>query len=136
MENIKLKHLAPYLPYGLKMISKAEGKSAYITTIKRRLKRIETLTPELMEVMIFLNRKPILRPLSDLTKEIEYNGEKFKPSERLAIPLFDSDMQKYITQGEVAGIPFWVSQKYFEWHFDVFSLIEKGLAIDINTLNK
>jgi hypothetical protein len=25
-------------------------------------------------------------------------------------------------------------QKLFEWHFDVFGLISKGLAIDINTL--
>ena len=24
--------------------------------------------------------------------------------------------------------------KLIEWHFDVFGLIEKGLAIDINTL--
>lgn len=27
-------------------------------------------------------------------------------------------------------------EKLLEWHFDVFSLIEKGLAIDINTLSK
>ena len=25
--------------------------------------------------------------------------------------------------------------KLLEWHFDIFGLIEKGLAIDINTLN-
>lgn len=25
-------------------------------------------------------------------------------------------------------------QKLFEWHFDVFGLIEKGLAVDINTI--
>jgi hypothetical protein len=27
-----------------------------------------------------------------------------------------------------------IYQKLFKWHFDVFGLIEKGLAIDINTL--
>ena len=27
-------------------------------------------------------------------------------------------------------------EKMFEWHFDVFGLIEKGLAIDINTTTK
>ena len=27
-------------------------------------------------------------------------------------------------------------QKLFEWHFDVFGLIDAGLAIDINTLEK
>ena len=26
-------------------------------------------------------------------------------------------------------------EKLFEWHFDIFGLIEKGLAIDINTLS-
>ena len=28
-----------------------------------------------------------------------------------------------------------ICEKLFEWHFDVFGLIEKWLAIDINTLN-
>lgn len=27
-------------------------------------------------------------------------------------------------------------QQLFEWHFDIFGLIEKGLAIDINTLSQ
>lgn len=29
---------------------------------------------------------------------------------------------------------YWLVQKLFEWHFDVFGLIENNLAIDINTL--
>ena len=29
-----------------------------------------------------------------------------------------------------------VMDKMLEWHFDVFNLIDKGLAIDINTLEQ
>ncbi len=32
--------------------------------------------------------------------------------------------------------PYEVMEKLLSWHFDVFSLIEKGLAIDINTLTQ
>lgn len=78
--------------------------------------------------------KPILRPLSDLTKEIEHNGEKFVPSEKLAFHLFEKSDREYYLNGGINGVPFWVSQKYFEWHFDVFGLIEKGLAINKNDI--
>jgi len=38
--------------------------------------------------------------------------------------------------GDIFHVPhqFELWSKCFEWHFDVFGLIEKGLAIDINTL--
>ena len=29
---------------------------------------------------------------------------------------------------------YWKIEKLFEWHFDVFGLIEKGLAINVNDL--
>lgn len=35
---------------------------------------------------------------------------------------------------EIVHESYLLMQKLIEWHFDVFGLIEKGLAIDINTL--
>lgn len=73
--------------------------------------------------------KPILRPLSDIKKEILHNGEKFIPSVtlRLSYP------------SEMIGLnpstwSFRVIQKLVEWHFDICGLIGKGEAIDYHTL--
>lgn len=86
--------------------------------------------------------KPFLRPLSDLTKEIEVNGEKFIPIEYLKsnYPCFGFDYNEddgFILNTDVVNykyLPYMILYKLFEWHLDVFGLTEKGLAIDINTL--
>ena len=85
------------------------------------------------------NIKPILRPLSDLTKEIEHNGEKFVPIVYLCnSELYGySDLRYMINSNNfnsIESLSFKSFNKIMEWHFDVFGLIEKGLAIDINTM--
>lgn len=145
MEKLELKHLAGYLPYGLK------GNyllSDVVNTHKDEL-RDKLLT--LDNVKFFLDyATPILRPLSELTKEIEVNGEKFVPIEKIHQLYFDGitisrdnttellDIEMY-TNDHAHTIDFYVGyeivQNLLEWHFDIYGLIEKGLAIDINTLN-
>jgi hypothetical protein len=152
--KLKLEHLAPYLPHDL------------IGKFRRRNETLKSCTK------VFINReilygdfKPILRPLSDLTEDIEIDGEKFIPLIFLANinGCFDDDIDRlyinifsnvkftnydvlYNTGGDeddyIMGISthnieisqYNVMQQLFKWHFDVFGLIEKGLAIDINTL--
>lgn len=91
--------------------------------------------------------KLILNPLSDLTKEIEINGEKFVSIDifsinyfggapKLALPKLKETFIDNILHSPIDTIAFGYVQQLIEWHFDVFGLIEKGLAIDINTLNK
>ena len=80
------------------------------------------------------NHKPIIHPLSDLTKEIEHNGERFVP-----IKLFSREDQKDIEIAMIESsfielLSFYIIQKLIEWHFDIAGLIEKGEAIDVNTL--
>jgi len=41
----------------------------------------------------------------------------------------------YLSFSDMKRSPYWVIQQLFKWHFDVFSLIEKGKAININTIN-
>ena len=63
--------------------------------------------------------KPILRPLSDLTKE----GFVY--------------LHNYLTKeidNDISLLHYRDIQILLKNHFDVFGLIEKGLAIDINTL--
>lgn len=94
---------------------------------------------------------PILHPLTDLTKEIEHNGEKFVPIEWFEIGddennsnEYDSGNVKLIRSlkslaengivNDVDYLPFGVVQKLIKWHFDITKLIKKGEAIDVNTL--
>jgi hypothetical protein len=81
--------------------------------------------------------KPILRPLSDLTKEITHDTVD---NYATGFGLDKETIQKFIDSGVInAAIwnfkyPIW--EKMFEYHFDVFGLIDKGQAIDINTLTQ
>ena len=71
--KLEIKHLAPYLPYGLMI------KVGLATTAEMTLNKNDR---ELVDISWVLNNdayEPYLRHLSDLTKEIEHNGEKFVP---------------------------------------------------------
>jgi len=130
----KPKHLAGYLPYELK------GIMYYGGCVR------ENVELGLMDIPVWLNGsypiKPILHPLSDLTKEIEVNGEKFVPlTELLRLSNFDVEKMDYKEQLEFIDsftntlfMTFDDGQKLLEWHFDIYGLIPSDLAIDINTL--
>ena len=88
--------------------------------------------------------KPILHPLTDLTKEIEHNGEVFVPTTRLKLLYeFESDnvceIRMYINSGwtsSISELPLDIVLQLISWHFDLFNGIEKGEAIDVNTLDE
>lgn len=115
--KLELKHLAAYLPYEL---------SFYWEDYQGDQKTPWVLKASSIEFVLANQNKPILRPLSDLTKEIEINEKKFVPKIELekigTIPLSIS----YYYHSQI--------EKLLKWHFDIYGLIEQGLAIDINTL--
>ena len=166
--KLELKHLAPYLPYGL--IVEFEGTNGMIASYYYPAGRKFGMPPheawfnsgvlslededkdsELSCAINYKQVKPILRPLSDLTKEIEHNGEKFVPIIEL-FPLFfrkpehaemvcnqELDYAEchyygggalYINTNHILDNRYELIDKLFEWHFDVFGLIDKGLAIE------
>lgn len=138
MEKLELKHLAGYLPYGLKI---------YYELVNDRNQLDWGLTLCKVQFCLDNQNKPILRPLSDLTKEIQVNGKKFIPmdvlcsievSEEEAFKLYGKipEVWKYLSETKTRYWDFWQVEKMYEWHFDIHGLIEKGLAIDINTLTK
>ena len=153
--KLKLKHLAPYLPYRLKGAYKeADGLeiweldvSAYeIDYDDRKLPLYHFWQKDYGRGQI-KHIKLILHQLSDLTKEVEVNGEKFVPldylysmksnklnwDDKYHVAKVIKALNKNITE---KSLPYFFMEKLFEWHFDVFGLIKNGLAIDINTLNK
>lgn len=111
-QELKLEHLAPYLPYELNL----KHEEGYLLTMDAAGESGRTLS--IMDVEEYA--KPILRPLSDLTNK---ESNLLLDKDILAVT-YDIKLIRY---GDVL--------KLLEWHFDVFGLIEKGLAIDINTIN-
>ncbi|KAF5065910.1 hypothetical protein DSECCO2_269010 [anaerobic digester metagenome] len=83
--------------------------------------------------------KPILRPLSDLKVEINQNGKIFTPNnwinENYIGAKYDNGLKTLFGFKTYQHLPFALFQKLLEWHFDIFNLIDKGLAVDINTLS-
>ena len=85
--------------------------------------------------------KPILRPKSDLNKKIEIDGvccSYLTHIDKICNLSIDKDLDI-----DVAFTHYFVEleqiQSYltflYSHHFDVFGLIEKGLAIDCNSIN-
>lgn len=89
--------------------------------------------------------KPVMHPMSYLTKEITHNGEKIKPYE-LLFPIDGVDEMLCFTSIQYAEsflecknpleqcFPFEFWEKLKELHFDIYDWIKDGLAIDLNTL--
>lgn len=77
MKQLTIKEIAPYLPYGLKIdtLKLENGYSIMTMCDKGGLSNISI--GDVMDEYPYT--KPILRPLSDIAKEIEHNGEKFVP---------------------------------------------------------
>lgn len=104
------------------------------------------LNPKLYSLIELLNwsnvYQPILRPLSDLTKEIEHKGAKIVPIDYLWFMVIGTDSDwmskedfyELIESGYTKLYPFCVVQHLIEWHFDIADLISKGEAIDVNIL--
>lgn len=159
--KLELKHLVGYLPYGLKFeLNLKDVQVNYKNEIRRF-----TMTCSNVDLCLTHGGKPILRPLSDLTKEID------GVVHAIELGKLDIDIKKHdnlfvdkqsnpiiecriitkpfgkvlkVTNGDTWLIYLSFSQPYrchhyvidylFQHHFDVYGLIENGLAIDINTL--
>jgi hypothetical protein len=88
------------------------------------------------------NILPILYPLSDLVKQIEYNGQKFIFVDKIwhEFNLHNNfDFIELITDeaniNDLCSImPFDCIMFLIKLHFDIAGLIERGEAIDVNTL--
>lgn len=115
--KLELKHLAPYLPYGLKVKSKSDIEGVYVHTMNEH--NIGCVLEEAIT-----EYKPILRPLSDLGSKIPLTEK-----EELAIKaIILGDTHQY------GNLSYYVILFLSQHHYDFQNLIEKGLAIDTNTI--
>jgi hypothetical protein len=77
--------------------------------------------------------KLILRGLYCLTKNIDHNGERFIPLtklEGLYGQTLNTDEANHLVQ-PITCEPYILIRQLLEWHFDIFGLIEKGLAVPL-----
>lgn len=75
----------------------------------------------------------IARPLSDLTKEIDGTPAFFRYYESYS-PIKKQLANLAYGIGDIDDVPFHVVIRMIKEHFDIAGLIEKGEAIDINTI--
>jgi len=155
IEGITLKHLAPYLAYGLKgMVNGIERELVGHSYTSLELARKNGGTT----MCKYDQFQPLLRSLSDLTKEIEVNGKRFVPNEWLNENMPNTPNFRYMLNAShhfdlsETIIEWCVMNKLIEWHFDVFDLrsknlciyfdefknglIDRGLAVNINDIQK
>jgi hypothetical protein len=128
--KLELKHLSPYLPYNLKGIY-------HESIITLSLNGFSSPTEIGYDISLFLKCeiKPILRPLYDLQNKdldlwIDFGIEIDEANTHY---LIDS-LVKGTFYAKDIHFAFRVREALFKMHFDVFRLIENGLAININTL--
>lgn len=138
MKTLELKDICGYLPYGLKFLSDYFSTPHEIVSID-----LTDNTADFSNNCGYTNKslgevKPILRPMSDLTKEITHRGEKFVPlgvlNNRGHFIEFDTAGLLYTVGGCMDSDWLMVFDKFHEWMFDYRGLISAGLAIDVNTL--
>lgn len=122
-----LKAYSSYLPYGVKVVDD-EYKDIHtlFTVCSNNSIVVKNNEDKGVDVLIYGDFKLLLRPLSDLTKEIEHNGEMFYPYHKLKLPL---DLALNMDYRNINNFPYKVISQMIEWHFDVFDLHSRGLCI-------
>ncbi len=147
--KLEFKHLAAYLPYNLNVtaLRKRYHNFGGITTTQK-IFCVESLKMNYFSLCgyygmyLYDDFKPILRPLSDLTKLIEVNGKKIIPVDEIfenwrndkEMHLLSLNTLNLLKSGLYHLIEYGIINILFKYHFDVFGLIKAGLAVDINTL--
>lgn len=128
MDKLTLEHLAPYLPYETPIMPLYRVMSMGLGYNER------TLSIDVIHYFQIEDIKPVLRPLSDLTESDlfkNWNKEhsiELRYSKRVLLDVSSS------TCIDIVGYPLSFLTDLIKNHFDVFGLIEKGLAVDINTI--
>jgi hypothetical protein len=122
--KLELKHIAPYLPYELK-VKLLCGDGVFDKTSR--------LSVSLLYVYGISRIKPILRPLSQLTEEISHDNQCFTPIDTLDMDFLQFEYFHSNKGLDLSKVTYLDVVRLLSWHFDVFGLIEQGLAIEITT---
>lgn len=135
MNKLELKHIAPYLPYNLRWFRKTKIKDDLGTENESDI--VEDVVLSIVHFYIEndsnkFDVKPILRPMTDLLVHIQHEGKKLVPFNVLRPGGWDLDAFVLDVESRDCRVSEW--EQLIEWHFDVFGLIDKGLAVSVNDI--
>lgn len=147
MEKLTLEHLSPYLPHGLRVYNIYTGcitEMVAISSFYTQEKKTSLNGAQCILNVLYSNvEKPIMRPLSDMliAKIVESYGEMVTFCDYIDGD-FDLGALKWVLPEVAKGrqierltdLPYCVWKELLKHKFDVFDLIAKDLAVDINTL--
>ena len=142
--ELELKHLKGYLDCGLEFIG-TDGQKQILKSLDNALQFSNFGWGHAQRIKEI---KPLLHPLSSLTKEIEHNGERFVPIERInkdgclsieyGVNGYGKDYLLFLYADGDDSISFSefenVIEKLYKWHFNVHNLPD-NLFIDKSTVN-
>ena len=139
--ELKLNHLVGYLPFKLfALITHETGTATKVSNVDAK---VQPMTYN--NLWVFNNTKvnpsdyikPILRPLSDLTHK-ELKSVMAEKGHSSHIDWTTTQREAFITKYGYEvwfnNIPIVIVQYLYENHYDIHRLIDKGLAININTI--
>lgn len=134
--ELEVKYLAPYLPYGLMGITERN------TIFELNIYSSMGGKIEKRDISGFLNNniRPILLPLSDLDSSLKTNFEMLNSGlhdeEMVNLFCFENiGTDENLVDLDITKLPYECVEYMFRNHYDVFGLIEKGLAVDNKKVN-
>ncbi|SMC46045.1 hypothetical protein [Pedobacter africanus] len=140
--KLELKHIAPYLPYGLTVyvdIQQYTGTAKVITmSCEEKGVKVRAENGHIFSVKSD-KLKPILYPMDILSPTDIYGIKSTYPNTpNFDYLISDDKVKRYHFKNGLANsfIEHCVIVELLQMHFDVFGLIEQGLAININSLNQ
>ena len=128
--KLEIRYLAPYLPYGLNIKDVKHGSVFealhFITTPNQDFSLFKGNFDQLTNDKYL---KPVLFPLSSLTKEITINGKTFVPKKLiLDSAKFHSEVPICVIDNDYRLWNVFEYELLLSLKFDIYNLIEKGLA--------
>ena len=128
--KLEIKYLASYLPYGLNIKDVKHGSVFealhFITTPNQDFSLFKGNFDQLINDKYL---KPVLFPLSSLTKEITINGKNFMPKKLiLDSAKFHSEVPICVIDNDYRLWNVFEYEILLSLKFDIYNLIEKGLA--------
>lgn len=118
-----IEYISPYLPYGVEVLDSKN----------KRWK----LTNTNIDFVYAKRWKPILRSMNDISDILEIDGELHfcAQDEFTSYQLREyNDLPDGCLNSILDILPYSSVIDLIKWHYDVFGLIEEGLAVDIKSL--
>ena len=129
--ELELKHLAPYLPYELKLYGSSDIWLIHSLGVEDICIANGLHTQTLSFDDCITDYLPILRPLSQLKEVVCQAMSNINTDMSVAIEISEFANKKIILH----NLSYGAYEELLRNHYDIFGLIDAGIAIDINMLS-